>query len=151
MKINQEITTEQQRLDLIKELQNLEIKKGLSKSWTDLGGIKGYYLTDLSDIQEEASSSAMMTDRNIFATKEQAESSRAYAMLTQLMKEANGDWVADWRDGDQAKYVLVAKEDTLESPMHLYTQEFIALKSDAILEEFLANHEDLIKTFYQIK
>jgi hypothetical protein len=36
------------------------------------------------------------TSRNIFATKKQAEASLALAMLTQQVKDANGDWKPNW-------------------------------------------------------
>lgn len=156
MKINQEITTEQQRRDLIKELQNLEIKKEISKSWEDLGRVEGYYVNGLSDIDDVHNIKGTYVDsikknRNTFATKAQAESSRAYAMLTQLMKETNGDWVADWSNFDQDKYCIYREDDSLEVIVAGLVYVFIALKSEAIRDEFLANHEESIKTFYQIK
>ena len=67
------------------------------------------------------------------------------------MKEANGDWVADWGNAEQLKYNIyyaMGKAQVVSSGEVL---EFIALKSEAIRDEFLANHEELIKTFYQIK
>jgi hypothetical protein len=152
MKINQEITTEQQRLDLIKELQSLEIKKGLSKSWEELGEIKGFVLKADGSIGEiDGHGHSDWFDRAFFATKAQAESSRAYAMLTQLMQEANGDWVADWSDGEQWKYNVAANSDKIHKTCYVHLYQPISLKSEEIRDEFHKNHEELIKTFYQIK
>jgi uncharacterized protein YfcZ (UPF0381/DUF406 family) len=92
------------------------------------------------------------TSRNIFATKKQAEASLALAMLTQQVKDANGDWEPNWTHNFSAgtgDYQWVV-EFTYYCPEGKVIQEIVgprllAFQTKKIAEEFLECNRDLIK------
>jgi hypothetical protein len=66
------------------------------KSWEDLEEISGYYINDSSGINDiESSNKTKLPNKNIWATKEQAEACLAMSQLSQLLKDVNGDWIPD--------------------------------------------------------
>ena len=66
------------------------------KSWEDLEEISGYYINDSSGINDiESSNKTKLPNKNIWATKEQAEACLAMSQLSQLLKDVNGDWTPD--------------------------------------------------------
>ncbi len=91
-------------------------------------------------------------NRNIFATKKQAEASLALAMLTQQVKDANGDWEPNWTHNFSAgtgDYQWVI-ELTYYCPEGKVIQEIVgprllAFQTKKIAEEFLECNRDLIK------
>ena len=69
----------------------------------------------------------------------------ALAKLYLLKQEYNGDWVADFRDTNQAKFVLYLKADELNSDALYTTNHFLAFKSPELRDQFAANFADLIE------
>ena len=63
-----------------------------SKSWKDLGHISGHYIDSNTNITQCYNYSIKDCNKNLYATKAQARSALAYAQITQLMKDLNGDW-----------------------------------------------------------
>ena len=122
-------------------------KSGLAKSWEELGVIKGCYVTNQSNIMQldHGDSRFGGIDKNLWATEEQAEASIAMAMLSQLMKQANGDWTPDWSKGNQIKYTIANKYDKLCEDYQFGFSAFLAFKSEEIRDEFLELHRDLIE------
>ncbi len=91
------------------------------------------------------------TSRNIFATKKQAEASLALAMLTQQVKNANGDWEPNWMQNfsGTGDYQWVI-EFTYYCPEGKAIQEIVGprlleFQTKKIAEEFLECNRDLIK------
>ncbi|CAC9645337.1 hypothetical protein [uncultured Gammaproteobacteria bacterium] len=91
------------------------------------------------------------TSRNIFATKKQAEASLALAMLTQQVKDANGDWEPNWMQNfsGTGDYQWVI-EFTYYCPEGKAIQEIVGprlleFQTKKIAEEFLECNRDLIK------
>ena len=87
-----------------KELKELALqtypelaKKELPKSWDDLKRIKGFVIENNCYIGSSNTMSSI-TNRNVFATENQAKSALAMAKLSQLMAVYNDGWVADWDD-----------------------------------------------------
>ena len=118
------------------------IKKEV-KCWADLEGITGYYLDEENDPTYTKTNSKCDGMRDVFATKEQCEASIALAMLSQLMKDANGDWKPDWQSGS-AKYIVFF-ENYLPVKRSCYTRQcFIAFETPEIRDRFLELHIDLI-------
>lgn len=118
-------------------------KKQLVKSWEGLVKVGGFYVDYDSDIGIIDSFETIYCHRNIFKTKEQAEASIALAMLTQLMADANGDWVADWRDIEK-KYTLEFYEDELSGYSRSSCNFFLSFPTAEIRDAFLENHRELI-------
>lgn len=121
-----------------------EVKQGLVKSWKDLGQIEGWFVNEDSYVLDFVCSTFSSEEQNTWATKEQAEASIAMAMLSQLMKQANGDWTPDWTDG-KSKYSIARKSEYLVDWYSVDTPRFLAFKSEEIRDEFLELHRDLIE------
>ena len=119
--------------------------KGLPKSWEELETVKGYYVSTKSKLISDEGDT-FNYNRNIFATKEQAEASIALAQLTQLMKAYNGDWVADWRGANKYKWSLFFIKEEISIRSLTVSNRFLAFKSEDLAEQFLENFKDLIET-----
>ena len=126
-----------------------EAKQGLVKSWEDLVKVKGYLVDEDSCVTniflKWCGYRTEEKNRNTWATKEQAEASIAMAMLSQLMKQANGDWTPDWNDSNTIKHVIYFYKDTVLDSIFSTANEFLAFKSKEIRDEFLELHRDLIE------
>jgi len=121
----------------------------VANSWEDLKKISGYYIHIDSEITEmRLKTTAYGINQNVFKTKKQAESSLAYAQLTQLMADC-GDCDVDWSNNRQ-KYCLEAIVDGIKTREYSNYRSFLAFNSENIRDEFMQKHEGLIKTFYQI-
>lgn len=131
--------------------ENVLLPKVLPKTWNELEFISGDVIDENSFIDHCDKIKAHDSNQNVFASNTQAQSALAYAQLTQLMKAYNGDWVPDWNDVSQDKYVIDRVQNHCETNFH-YTSFFcfLAFKTEELRDEFLKNFEPLIKTFYQI-
>ena len=91
-------------------------------------------------------------DKSVFKTKKQAQTSIAYAQLTQLMALPcyNGDWVPNWENKEQIKYCIVRYNNTIGTSTVDSDFKFLAFKSKEIRDIFLENHLNLIKQFYEL-
>ena len=91
-------------------------------------------------------------DKSIFKTKKQAQTSIAYAQLTQLMALPfyNGTWVPNWENKEQIKYCIVRYNNTIGTSTVDSDFKFLAFKSKEIRDIFLENHLNLIKQFYEL-
>ena len=116
----------------------------LPKTWKELNEIDGYFIHSGSgDSVGVINVKSVTCNRNIFATKEQAEASNALAQLSQLMQVYNNGWVPDWKDGDW-KYIIEAYEDRFVIEQRSSWISFLSFKTRAIAELFLENFKDLI-------
>ena len=96
------------------------------KSWEELKGIEGYYIANHSDIHSAENAATHKSNRNIWATKEQAEACLAMSQLSQLLKDVNGDWV----------------------PYEIYdsgSPPFLVFKTPRLKYSFMKTHKALIK------
>ncbi len=158
MKTNQEIEfniPEGYVIDNSKSTENKIVCKSIEpqypKLWEDAFWTKQISGFDIklynSDIR-----SATSREKALFKTKKQAESSLAYAQLTQLMALPcyNGDWVPNWDDLSQQKYFIIRlKSDLVKINFSSYFC-FLAFKSEKVRDIFFNNHMDLIRQFYQL-
>ena len=78
--------------------------------------ITGYYIGLSSGIYGRKITCSN-SDKSTFKTEKQAKSALAYAQLTQLMAlpEYNGDWVPDWSDDCEEKYIIKRVRNSIES------------------------------------
>jgi len=133
---------------IYKDFPKLKPLKGVD-SWSELGKIDGYYINYYSKLlQLNIGGNASSDNRNVFATKKQAESALAYAQLTQLMADC-GDCEIDWSKYEY-KHIIWRKENFIETGIASYRFCFLAFNTEQIRDEFLEKHECLIKTFYQL-
>lgn len=89
-----------------------------------------------------------MTNRNIYATEAQALAfGIAAPMLSQLMKEKNGDWVADW-GAKKDKFIIGHTDNELRVYSFCTTKRFLAFPTSLAAQEFLSDHRDLITQYF---
>lgn len=121
-----------------------EIKKGLPKTWEELTKVEGYYIGTCAGVSDYQGASKEV-NKNVFATKEQAEAAVAMAQLSQLRDAYRQGWKPDWKNGSTKKYVIFC-EDSHFRIDYWYTREyFLSFESQAIAQEFLKNFKDLIE------
>lgn len=130
------------------------IESKYPKSWEDAfisKPIRGYWVNSASDIRM-ADRDALPNDKNVFKTEKQAKSTLAYAQITQLMALScyNGDWIPDWENRKEVKYLPYRANNIISSGI-VYTEfQHIAFKSYNIYKDFLENHEDLLRQYFQM-
>ena len=114
------------------------------KCWEDLEVVEGYFLDGRSDSIYTKGETVCLAYRSVFATKEQCKASEAFAMLTQLMKKCNGDWVPDWLKGSR-KFVICYQYDRLVvKETFSASRRFLAFETPEIRDRFLELHINLI-------
>ncbi len=118
------------------------------KRWEYLGRIEGYYVDDVSDILH-LEGRCVKDNRNIFAKKTQAEGVLAMAQLSQLMKDVNGDWTANWSN-DDVKFTIECRYGKLDYNTHFKTARFLAFPTKEICDKFAEDHRDLILEYFKI-
>lgn len=113
--------------------------------WENLGFVKGYMVTDESVVYgyNDDGLRTETKNRNTFATKEQAEACIALAMLSQLMKDVNGDWIPDWNDNKE-KFTLSFIRNKIGTNCYCNTQSFLSFPTKETRDTFLKHHKDLI-------
>ena len=123
-------------------------KKELHKTWKEIGEISGYYVATSVDIVEVSKYHTKFQDnRNIFATKEQAEASIALAQLSQLREVYNDGWKPNYKEPLQMKYTITFYEDELsKNSQHNTMHNFLTFRNEETRDLFLENFKDLIET-----
>jgi hypothetical protein len=120
-------------------------KKELPKSWEDLKTIKGYFVERWSKVEDVESTSCKETEKNIFATKEQAEASIAMAQLSQLMKVYNDGWEPDWTYLDEEKFCIEFYKNKIWTDVYTTTSQFLSFQDKETRDLFLENFRYLIE------
>ena len=143
--LNVEITSEEQRNELvktfqesIKQLQEMKFEKPLPSSWEE-------YLNNLS-------LSNVDTERTVIGFLSDYMTSKYEAMykLEKLMEVYNDGWKPDWKDVSTIKHTIVSYEDEAE----VYTShtgfEFFTFKEAKTRDLFFKNFKPLIKQYFEI-
>jgi hypothetical protein len=120
-----------------------EVKKQLPKKWQELGGIEGYYIYNDSNILD-ADCITMSNNKNVFATKQQAEASLALAQLSQLREVYRNGWKPDWTSCDK-KYVIGFFDSEIISACITFHNYFLSFQDEETRDLFLENFRDLIE------
>ena len=120
------------------------------KSWEELKKIEGYFVDTHSIVNYFAKSIKYELNKNVFPTKEDAESSLALAQLLQLRKRVVGDWVVDWI-GRKHIYVIYRFEKEVVTGKNPFNFEFLSFETSEQAVTFKKNHEELLKIYFQIK
>lgn len=132
-KRNKKVEKLQAKID---KLKAMEFKPKLANSWDDLNDITFLNLDLLGRIVIRSEDKKL--NKKLIAT----------VKLYDLMKEANGDWVADWSDKKQKKYTITRGDNKFKKYILLTTEEFISLKDEETREHFLKHHKELINDYY---
>jgi hypothetical protein len=136
-----------------KELQELAgqtypelSKKQLPKTWEEIGEISGYYVTNSLDIIGANKYHTTYKDnKNVFATKEQAEASIALAQLSQLRDVYRNGWVPDWTD-DEYKFCIELYANEINKDYYYGQNNFLSFQDKETRDLFLENFASLIET-----
>ena len=131
-----------------------KVENKYPKDWEEAffgKNIQGFWIERNGEIND-ANYDADLEDIVIFKTKKQAKSALAYAQLTQLMALPcyNGDWEADWTNGDTIKYVIRGFDNDIELVERCNTSSPIAFKSREVRDAFYNNHMDLLETYFEL-
>ena len=123
-----------------------EVEKKKVKCWENLETIEGFYINSDSNIREAEGYTASDNVKNVFATKEQAEACIALAMLSQVMKNVNGDWIPNWKECNQKKkkFVIRFYEDTIVSDSSEVCSFFLSFPTEKIRDNFIKDYKELI-------
>ena len=118
-------------------------KKQLPKTWEELKDVKGWYIEYNSIVVGANYPNSDNEDKNIFATKEQAEASIAMAQLSQLREVYRDGWKPDFSNSE-TKYVIEFYENKIYKDECCGTNNFLSFQSAEVRDEFLENFRDLI-------
>lgn len=120
-----------------------EVKNELPKTWEELKVIKGAWVTEKSRVLR-ASTAVDEINKNVFATKEQAQASLALAQLSQLREVYRNGWVPDWSD-DEFKDCIIFVKDKIETSEARNLMRFLSFQNAETRDLFLENFKDLIE------
>ena len=120
-------------------------EKQLPKTWEELKDVKGWYVEYNSIVVGANYPNSDNEDKNIFATKEQAEASIAMAQLSQLREVYRDGWNPDFSNSE-TKYVIEFYENKIYKDECCGTNNFLSFQSAEVRDEFLENFRDLILT-----
>lgn len=118
-------------------------KKQLPESWNGLEQVYGYYVNSDSVINKDGGYVHYM-NRNIFATKEQAEASIALAQLSQLREVYRNGWVPDYNKSEN-KYVIELFINRIDTHFYQGKNYFLSFQDAKTRDLFLENFRDLIE------
>jgi hypothetical protein len=119
-------------------------EKHLPKSWEELDEINGFFIDNSSSIDPSGECSTCEDNKNIFATKEQAEAALALAQLSQLLKVYRNNWVPNWKD-NYYKYCIFFDGDLVNTTTLINTNKFLSFQDRETRDLFLENFRDLIE------
>lgn len=139
-----------------------EKERKLPKSWEEFCEMVPIYAgecyivanSDIEERDENVSIRWLEGDRNLLPDRATAEAVLALCQLIQLRNCYNGDWVPDWEDDNEAKYVIeFFLTEALVSQRFDYP-EILHFRTEELCNEFLRNFRPLIeklKPLYGIK
>jgi len=127
----------------------------LPKTWEEIKGVKGYYLTSISTIEYYGdNNSRLNSERNTFATEKQARSALAMAQISQLLTIYNDGWEPDWTQQAinyaNTKYCICRYNNEIIRKDYQTRWSFLAFKTPEIRDEFMENFPDLIKDYFML-
>ena len=113
--------------------------------------IGGYYIDSMSK-KQEAAGTCSRGCKNVFKTEKQAKAALAYAQLTQLMvlEKYNGNWVADWKNGNEKKYCIATVKESLKVEVFYEFKQNICFRNNSTAELFLSNNYDLLMQYSEL-
>ena len=135
--LNVEITSEEQRNKLVKQLQEMKFEKPLPSSWEE-------YLNNLrlSEADNEESITSYLSDCV-------SEKYSAMYKLEKLMEVYNDGWKPDFKNVG-CKYVIYSDLDKLGTAVTAHEHHFLTFKTKEKRTLFLKNFKPLIKQYFEI-
>jgi hypothetical protein len=121
-----------------------EIEKALPKNWKELKTLKGYYVNG-NDAYSGEDFSIRNSNKNIFATEEQAKASIALAQLSQLREVYRNGWVPDFKNASEIKYCIFLEGNNITTNWFYKSNLFLSFQDEKTRDLFLENFKDLIE------
>jgi hypothetical protein len=118
-------------------------KNKLPITWNGLEQVYGYYIDSHSIIKKDGGY-VHSRNRNLFATKEQAEASIALAQLSQLREVYRDGWKPDYYD-NETKYAISICTDKILTTLNANIPYFLSFQDRETRDLFLENFRDLIE------
>lgn len=122
----------------------------LVKSWEDAYKSNGYIINSENKISQVDWIGLPSLSKRVFKAKAQAKSALAFAQLSHIVADANGDWVANFEDYNQDKYVIVAERNKVVGLTYGYNNNPLPMKSEEIRDTCLEKHRILWEDFWMI-
>lgn len=125
-----------------------EVKNELPKTWEELGQIKGHYIGVRSEMSQSCGIyttgkyHTSYQNKNIFATKKQAEASLALAQLSQLREVYRKGWVPSI---NAYRYSIHFSGNRMEVEEFCIYETFLSFQDEETRDLFLENFRDLIE------
>lgn len=150
-------------IDGVAVITFLEKERKLPKSWDEFCEMfpikKGEsYINEISVVIERDDDNLNRLpdcDKLCLPDRATAEAVLALCQLIQLRNAYNGDWVPDWNNQKERKYIIIFSKDTIEKSNSTCTSVIpLYFKSAELRDEFLRNFRPLIeklKPLYGIK
>ena len=136
--LNVEITSEEQRNELVKQLQEMKFEKPLPSSWDE-------YLNNLT-LEEAEVEEAIIN----YLSGCINEKYSAMYKLEKLMGVYNDGWKPDWHNAGGLKWVVLGDEDKSEIAAQYMRREFLSFKNHKTADLFVKNFKPLIKQYFEI-
>ena len=140
-----------------------EKERKLPKSWEEFCRMnretkdgESYIMTDSSIRTPGFSSQRLVNrDKNLLPDRATAEAVLALCQLIQLRDCYNGDWVPDWKSGDEIKHIIqFSEEEVCYDCWMRVSASLLYFKTAELRDEFLRYFRPLIeklKPLYGIK
>lgn len=142
------------QIDKEKSTFELIVFKPVEDEWVDwyeLGEINGYYISVDSTIDIiNKKHTKFNSNRNIFPTKQDAESALALAQLLQLRKRVIGDWEADWNCKINKSCIRRTENDLDRIEVYGNYHE-LSFPTAEMRDKFLDKYRTLIEVYFKIK
>lgn len=120
------------------------------KTFEDLNLIHGYWINEVSEIESTFIDDSCEWNTNLFPTKKHAKSALAFAQLSQLAARVNGDWIPDWDNSYEYKYLVQHVGGHLSVQYYETLVHHIAFKTKELAEKSLQHHKQLWLDYYMI-
>ena len=139
-----------------------EKERKLPKSWEEFCDMVPIYdgecyiqaNSDIEKRDENVSNRWHEGDRNLLPDSATAEAVLALCQLIQLRNAYNGDWVPDWEDDNETKFVIRFLNNEIYRTIGYESPTPLCFKTKELRDQFLENFGDLIeksKPLYGIK
>lgn len=127
-------------------------KDGRVRKWAQLGGIKGYCVSSLSNISDYEEN-AKDSNKNTFPTKQDAESALALSQLLQFRQQWINDYNPNWKpvwDGNTKNWCINRSESDI-CVYGFYSQYYeLSFPTKEMAEDFLDTFEELLRVYFKV-
>ena len=132
------------------EKGEISFKKIRGLRWGDLVSVDGWWVNDGSCIiDSDPFSKCIPANRNIFPTKQDAESVLALAQLLQVRKRMIGDWEENWNQTG-VEYIITRSKNKLISITGNVDYHELSFPDLQMAIDFREANRDLLEIYFKI-